>query len=101
MSSTDYRHSDVADGIAATLAAGDNAFTDVGKRAYGSNCTVFAVTTDTGQQFTVTVDPVDAEPLLSIPRRPGAERPAGHDKTSSEERTGHRWTAPTVSVRTP
>ena len=57
----DYAHSDIADGIAATLAAGDNAVADVGRRAYGSKFTVFTVVTDSGQRFTVTVDPVDGE----------------------------------------
>ena len=58
MTGINYRHSDIADGIAATLGAGDNAFADVGRRVYGSKFTVFTVTTDTGQQFTITVNPV-------------------------------------------
>ena len=53
-----YPHADVADGIAAVLKHGSNAFTEVGQRAYGSQCTVFTVTLDSGREFTVTVEEV-------------------------------------------
>ena len=54
---SDYGHNDIADGIAATLRAQDNAFTEVGATWTDVKCTEFAVTTDSGQRFVVTVRP--------------------------------------------
>lgn len=54
---SEYAHNDIAEGVAATLRAQDNAFAEVGAAWTGATSTEFAVTTDSGQRFVITVRP--------------------------------------------